>query len=79
VRRVQRGVLGVGTLSTHMPTHTGERPYKCDVCHAAFTKSGHLSTHMRTHTGERPYKCDVCHAAFTASGSLSRHLRTHCS
>jgi uncharacterized Zn-finger protein len=51
-----------------MRTHTGERPYKCDWCDAAFSTNSTLVTHVRTHTGERPYSCNVCGAAFVKSG-----------
>uniref|UniRef100_A0A0B7AXX8 C2H2-type domain-containing protein n=1 Tax=Arion vulgaris TaxID=1028688 RepID=A0A0B7AXX8_9EUPU len=54
-----------------------ERPYKCDVCGAGFTKVGNMSRHKRAHTGEKPYRCEICGKHFTQLNSMNTHTNLH--
>ena len=61
----------------HKQTHTGEKPYECDVCEQTFSSKLDMTIHKRTHTGEKPYECDVCGKKFSLKSSLVAHKRIH--
>ncbi|KAF9115093.1 zinc-finger protein [Mortierella sp. AM989] len=63
----------------HIQTHTGDKPYQCQICKKRFSEANIMAQHMRTHTGEKPFKCPEpgCGREFSISGALTIHRRVH--
>lgn len=65
-------------LRYHRRVHTGERPFGCNICNAAFATSSQRLNHLnRSHFGIRKHLCDHCGKKFTGPRELREHYRTH--
>jgi hypothetical protein len=71
--------------TTHMLTHTNERPHVCPHCKKDFTRQHDWKRHMELHDPSKKFKCSGqladgrpwgCNKEFARKDALSRHFKS---
>ncbi|XP_041842118.1 zinc finger protein 502-like isoform X2 [Melanotaenia boesemani] len=65
------------SLNEHVAGHSGQRPFKCSVCHGEFALEETLEDHQKLH--EPGHRCQICRKVFELEEQLKAHSRTHTS
>ena len=69
--------IGSTELKFHLYTHSGAKPYPCEICNKEFRTPSNLKTHKASHMIERKFFCKLCDKSFKLKQTLKKHELLH--
>lgn len=65
-----------GGYNRHVRSHSGVKPFKCELCGQAYADSPKLKIHLQKHASdEKPFVCHLCGHACRRMDNLQMHLK----
>ncbi|XP_046382752.1 zinc finger protein 585A-like [Ischnura elegans] len=70
--------LRIMQLRHHLPLHSEERPFQCNLCDKSYRRKKDLAKHTDKKHGEpKPYQCSYCPCTFRTEQVLLKHENGH--